>query len=650
MSTGKRLAKRSILGTRIVAPGQDGRFYPAVIQNVSIDRLSDSRARYTVRFDNSRKVSEFMEKDLIGPGFSCVNSLSQLMPGQRVYLTHVGREMEGTIMSHDANLDQVLVGISNGIQLTVRLEDIRLLESRKSSRLMNQTNTDFSKLADFNIVHERKRLNSEKSSDGSDFLGSRKRRGSETMSEEEERSSGDEASRQLQRRGRRSGQRLRKEGRRRGEECDKSVGFISDRKMFQLGRSRSPVIMTECTAAMVLMDLSCPANRGRMSHASGHSDASSGQMSPSSSGVSSLGTSWSCPSPTLTPPFPLPPADGEDPDPVEALLQLAANVRQSSLASSTTNVTTNVTQNPESPESDEGIVSDQSNEFEEKKTERVQTIYQCTWPGCHVRKDLCPDIERHVREKHLRRPAPSRPEDDDHEEEFYYNEIDIPLHTSQPQQHKPVSLCKPPPAHVAADKTLVISPSSKIPTGGRSQAPIISDHMDMARPPHENPEYGGARAILPANSPAYATIISSNGTPLQWSPEGQVVPLTPETAQAQATNLTTTNNPSSAAAAAATLPAPPCPTGHGPAAPPAPMHAVPIAIPITTFTIASSQHSPGKYIRLSPKPYTTSPKSPLRRPRGDAKKCRKVYGMEHRELWCTQCKWKKACTRFGEGA
>ena len=58
-----------------------------------------------------------------------------------------------------------------GLQLKVRLEDIRLLESRKSSRLMNQTHTDFSKLADFNIVHERKRLNSEKSSDGSDFLG-----------------------------------------------------------------------------------------------------------------------------------------------------------------------------------------------------------------------------------------------------------------------------------------------------------------------------------------------------------------------------------------------------------------------------------------------------------------------------------------------
>ena len=82
--------------------------------------------------------------------------------------------------------------------------------------------------------------------------------------------------------------------------------------------------------------------------------------------------------------------------------------------------------------------------------------------------------------------------------------------------------------------------------------------------------------------------------------------------------------------------------------------------------VSSNTHH-GKYIRLSPKPYNSvaqagalarnnpsSPsnsqntKSPIRRPRGDAKKCRKVYGMDHRELWCTQCKWKKACTRFGE--
>merc|ERR1711936_1549893 len=136
--------------------------------------------------------------------------------------------MEGTIAVHDREADSLVVNLASGLQLNVRLEDIRLLESRKSSRLMNQTHTDFSKLADFNIVHERKRLNSEKSSDGSEFLGSRKRRG------------------------RRSGQRIRKEGRRRGEEVENLQNLS---KMCWNQRTGSP-IMTECTAAMVLMDLS----------------------------------------------------------------------------------------------------------------------------------------------------------------------------------------------------------------------------------------------------------------------------------------------------------------------------------------------------------------------------------------------------------
>ena len=62
---------------------------------------------------------------------------------------------------------------------------------------------------------------------------------------------------------------------------------------------------------------------------------------------------------------------------------------------------------------------------------------------------------------------------------------------------------------------------------------------------------------------------------------------------------------------------------------------------------SSSAHS-GLMGQLNSPTTTNNTKSPIRRPRGDAKKCRKVYGMDHRELWCTQCKWKKACTRFGE--
>lgn len=36
----------------------------------------------------------------------------------------------------------------------------------------------------------------------------------------------------------------------------------------------------------------------------------------------------------------------------------------------------------------------------------------------------------------------------------------------------------------------------------------------------------------------------------------------------------------------------------------------------------------------------------VKRPRGENRKCRKVYGMERRDLWCIQCKWKKACSRY----
>ena len=113
MSTGKRLAKRSILGTRIVAPGHDGRFYPAVIQAVkTCQPNTEAENRYSVRFDNSRKVSEFLERDLIGPGFAGLSNQTHLMPGQRVYITHTGREMEGTINAHDPATDQITVNLA----------------------------------------------------------------------------------------------------------------------------------------------------------------------------------------------------------------------------------------------------------------------------------------------------------------------------------------------------------------------------------------------------------------------------------------------------------------------------------------------------------------------------------------------------------
>lgn len=46
---------------------------------------------------------------------------------------------------------------------------------------------------------------------------------------------------------------------------------------------------------------------------------------------------------------------------------------------------------------------------------------------------------------------------------------------------------------------------------------------------------------------------------------------------------------------------------------------------------------------------TGAARTPRRRRRG-SRKCRKVYGMAQRPLWCKQCKWKKACSRFTPAA
>lgn len=108
MSTGKRLAKRSIIGTRVVAPVEEGLYHSAVIHAVKStkDDGGVGEAKYSVRFDDTRTICVFRESELIGPGFQSVNSIV-LNPGQRVYLTFNGREVTGEVKRHDTAMDEV---------------------------------------------------------------------------------------------------------------------------------------------------------------------------------------------------------------------------------------------------------------------------------------------------------------------------------------------------------------------------------------------------------------------------------------------------------------------------------------------------------------------------------------------------------------
>ena len=162
MSCGKRLAKRSILGTRVCAP-LDKYYRSGIIKATKTSNVDTRDTLYSVLFDNvfnGKKVTlDYSAQQLIGPGFQSV-SVTNLNKGQQIYLTYNGREVSGVVDCHVSN-DEVFLTIDNTsnncnqnslinqspIKVKRRLEEIRLLESRKSARLQ-EIDTDYSKVAE----------------------------------------------------------------------------------------------------------------------------------------------------------------------------------------------------------------------------------------------------------------------------------------------------------------------------------------------------------------------------------------------------------------------------------------------------------------------------------------------------------------------
>lgn len=154
----KRLAKRSIVGTKVCAPGQDGRFYAGVINSTKTGPRDEDL--YVIKFDDGM-LRTFDEKNIYGGGFQSITSC-QLPEGQQVYITYNGRELCGTVDSHDDD-NQVLISCnlpdSSTIQVQRRLEEVRLLRSRKSARLLDQ-DKDYCRLADVHSESKRRAVSS----------------------------------------------------------------------------------------------------------------------------------------------------------------------------------------------------------------------------------------------------------------------------------------------------------------------------------------------------------------------------------------------------------------------------------------------------------------------------------------------------------
>ena len=112
MSTGKRIAKRSILGTRVACSLEDGKYYPGIICDVKSRGIDIGPNIYCVRIEGDRRTRELREGDLVGSCFTSVNSV-KLRHDQKVFITYNNREVNGTVIYHRPNIDEVLISVIN---------------------------------------------------------------------------------------------------------------------------------------------------------------------------------------------------------------------------------------------------------------------------------------------------------------------------------------------------------------------------------------------------------------------------------------------------------------------------------------------------------------------------------------------------------
>ncbi|KAL3065071.1 hypothetical protein OYC64_015285 [Pagothenia borchgrevinki] len=227
-----------------------------------------------------------------------------------------------------------------------------------------------------------------------------------------------------------------------------------------------------------------------------------------------------------------------------------------------------------------------------KRRNSVKVAYRCLWPSCGKVLTSVVGIKRHIRTTHLSRGS-------DHErchrseEDFYYSEVtnQEPPHPS-PSSSPPETPSPPPPSPSSPTPLSRSAPSSS--SGGFMK--VQSDHSYQAPP-----------VSHVTSSVAPPTSCLRQAPPVSHVTSSVAAPTSCQSDQAPAVSHVTS-----------------------PVAPPTSCLRQGLAFRVRSVSVGEQWLQSG----------------PCRRIRGEAKKCRKVYGIEHRDQWCTACRWKKACQRF----
>ncbi|XP_060749452.1 zinc finger protein 704 isoform X2 [Tachysurus vachellii] len=229
-----------------------------------------------------------------------------------------------------------------------------------------------------------------------------------------------------------------------------------------------------------------------------------------------------------------------------------------------------------------------------KRKNSMKVMFKCLWKNCEKVLSTSSGIQRHIRTIHLGRNGDS--DHSDGEEDFYYSEIEVNMDSlteglSNLTPTSPTTIGPPPVFPLGSDlarsksATVVNSPLSQ--SAPSTLCHIRTDHAYQATAPVSIPTVSSE----PLHSHSAISVSWQSPSIIFKSQPGAHVGILSTGEKRQ-------------------------PVTH--------------AISKTHTTTIST-----------PKPSTGT-----RKPRGEAKKCRKVYGMEKKDLWCTACRWKKACQRF----
>ncbi|XP_049637974.1 zinc finger protein 704 [Suncus etruscus] len=228
-----------------------------------------------------------------------------------------------------------------------------------------------------------------------------------------------------------------------------------------------------------------------------------------------------------------------------------------------------------------------------KRKNSMKVMFKCLWKNCGKVLSTAAGIQKHIRTIHLGRVGDS--DYSDGEEDFYYTEIK--LNTDSVADG--LSNLAP----VSPSQSLASPPTFPIPDSSRAETPCAKTEPKLMTP-------------LSRSAPTTLYLVHTDHA-YQATPPVTIPGSTKFTPNGSSFSISWQS-------------------------PPVTFTGIPVS-PTHSHPMSTGEQRQHTHTVLSSPPRGTVS---LRKPRGEGKKCRKVYGMENRDMWCTACRWKKACQRF----